>query len=397
MTSGKGLFNLSFSLAFLGLVIGVACLVVAMAVVSGYEATLRQAVIDVTGDILFMKKGYKGKWQDLFKESQKVSNDVVAATPFMYLEGLLVKKGQLTAIVVQGVDPKSVQSVLRLEKKIQEGSFDLTSHKKNVSPALVGKAIAKKFKLSIGDTFKVVFPMTDVLNPSQFKKKIMTFELKGILNLGKQDYDERYIMTHLESVQEVTQLPRGFTGLYLKLKDSRKALDVAFRMREKLGYPYYIRDWREVNRNVFQAYEMEKPIIFFVFFIIIIAAAFNIASTLFVSVIQKYSDIALLKAMGLSSNQIMKIFSFQGLFIGLWGAIWGVLLGFLFCVVFWWLQVQFNLVSSEVYDIDFINVDIRFLDLLVIVGVTLFVCFLSALAPARNGSKLPIVEGLKYE
>ena len=158
---------------------------------------------------------------------------------------------------------------------------------------------------------------------------------------------------------------------------------------------YAVTDWYDVNRNLFEAVKIERVIIFFVVFIIVMVAAFNISSTLYVFIRQRYSDIAILKTLGLASSDVRKLFMGQGLLVGVAGTLVGFLLGFLLCFGFMFLQNHYNLISGSVYKVDQIGVQIRIIDLALIGISTVLLCFVVTLSPAYQGSRLEVIEGLK--
>jgi lipoprotein-releasing system permease protein len=188
-----------------------------------------------------------------------------------------------------------------------------------------------------------------------------------------------------------------YSGLLLRFQDAGYARVAGFNLNRGLGSPYWVRDWRDSNENLFDAVSVERPAIFFVVSIIIFVAAFNISSTLFVNVVQRFKDIAILKTVGLSRKDVIQIFTFQGLFMGGLGLIGGFLLGFILCGLFNWAQGRLNLISGAVYRIDGISLNIRFFDTLAICLSTMLICFIATLAPARRGGQLSPMEGLRND
>jgi lipoprotein-releasing system permease protein len=164
-----------------------------------------------------------------------------------------------------------------------------------------------------------------------------------------------------------------------------------------LGYPYWTRDWQQLNQNLLEAVQLEKVVIFFVVLVMVVAACFNISSTLFVTVLRRYSDISILRTMGATRGFILRLFSIQGMLVGLVGAIAGLLLGALLCWGFSILENQFGLLPGEIYKLSQFSPELRWFDLLSIFVVAFLICFISTLAPARRGAKLEAVEGLRYE
>jgi lipoprotein-releasing system permease protein len=258
------------------------------------------------------------------------------------------------------------------------------------------KRIADRVGLKIGDAFRVVMPIPDAVDPGRFERRVVEFQVRGILDMGRTDWNERMIITTLSAAQKLVKIGDRYSGLLLKFKDIDYARTAAFHLSQQLGSNYLVYDWRDLNENLFEAVQIERPVIFLVVLIIVVVAAFNVSSTLFVNVVQRYADIAILKALGLPQKSILRIFSVQGLFMGGIGLVGGTALGLLLCFAFSALQGALGLTSGAVYKVDAIQVDIRFVDWGVIAVATLLICFLATLAPALRGSKLNPVEGLKY-
>ncbi len=380
-----------------GLVLGVASLIVSMAVVSGYETTLKNAVIDVTGHLLVMKRGQSLSGEDEVQEKViPLIESYVSHTPFVVVEAILAHNKKVNGVLVEGVDKDKINEVLKLQSRLVSGQFDL-GYTDDLPNALVGKDLAKKFNLKIGDRFRVVIPQSTGYNSEQFRAKSQRFRLVGTLDLGRYDYDIRYILTNLTAVQDFAELNNQVTGIRVRVEDSEKALQSALKIKNDVDTPYWARSWREANQNLFDAVLYEKPIIFFVVFIIVLAAGFNISSTLFVSVMKRYSDISVLKALGANRFFVLRVFTWQGLFIGVIGSFCGFLLGIAICWLLMVVQDKFGILPAEVYKIAKIEVDLRWSDAVMILLISILVCFVSTLAPALRGANLKPVEGLRYE
>ncbi|RME15507.1 MAG: FtsX-like permease family protein [Bdellovibrio sp.] len=384
-------------LAIVGMALGVASLVVAMAVVSGYEGTLKKSVIDIFGHLIVVKSGPPIQDFEAFEEKirDKVPG-VQGITPFLYMEAILAHHKKLTGVVVQGVDPSSVGKVLNLHKHLVQGDFQW-GVQNGIPVAFVGKGLQKKYQLKLGDVFRVVIPSSDPYNVEKLRPRVQVFRVGGVLNFGRHDFDSRTLVTNLFTVQKMAQMKGRFVGVRIKFEDERIVRKAAFLIEDLLGPSYWTKSWKQVNRNLFEAVKYEKVVIFLVVLIIVIAASFNISNALLVSVLRKYRDIGVLKSFGGSDRFILGIFARQGLLVGGLGAIMGVVLGLLACWGFLWAQQIWPLIPGEVYKIDHISVEIRMLDLSLILGVSLLICFLSVLAPARRGARLLAVEGLRYE
>ncbi|MCB0414524.1 MAG: ABC transporter permease [Bdellovibrionales bacterium] len=385
-------------LGVFGLTIGVASLFVSMAVVSGYETTLKRNVIDVTGDLTILKRGFKEEQVPSILEEVKSLAGASAThwTPFVFLEGLLAHNKKIKGIMLEGIDPKSYGKVLHYEHRIIEGEkkFNFSSDE---SRAWVGKGLKKKFNLQVGDSFKVVLPIDEEANSNFFKPIVKKFKLMGFLDLGRFEYNERYILTDMETAQNFARLGDRITGIRLKLPSSDLAQEVMSILNEKSEMGIWTKSWREHNKNIFEAVVYEKAVIFFVLLVMVIAASFNVSSTLFVSVMQRFSDISVMKAIGAKRRQIVWIFSIQGLIIGVLGTFFGLLIGVAASYGFLIIQDLWHVLPAETYKIDHIDIEFRALDIVLIGFSTLLICFLSTLGPALRGARLKPVEGLKYE
>ncbi len=395
--SRKTFFGGSAPLALLGLVLGVAALVVSMAVMSGFESTLKTAMADVSGHAQVVKRSrFPDDWKELEERIAKAEPSLISSARFVFIEAILAHKGQISGVLIEGLDTDRMAQVLNFEKRILSGSGDL-KESSEVPLALIGKGLAEKMGLAIGDTFRVVVPVADTVDPSKFQRRLGEFKIQGIMDLGKYDWNERFIVADLVSAQKLADIGDRYSGLILKFEDIDYARTAALNLGQLLGSPYWVRDWRDSNENLFEAVNVERPGIFLVISIIIFVAAFNISSTLFVNVVQRYKDIAILKTVGLSKKDVIKIFTFQGLFLGGVGLILGFILGLFLCVLFNIAQNRLGLIAGEVYRLDGIQLNIRFIDTIAICAATMLICFLATLAPARRGGNLTPMEGLRNE
>ncbi|WP_374079432.1 FtsX-like permease family protein [Bdellovibrio bacteriovorus] len=397
LMSRKTLFGGSAPLSLMGLVLGVAVLVASMAVMSGFESTLKNAMADVSGHAQVVKRSrFPDDWKELEDRIRKAEPTLVDSSRFVFIEAVLAHQGKISGILIQGVDTERVNKVLNFKGRVVSGSEDL-SPVSEVPLALIGKGLAAKMDLKVGDRFRVVVPIADAVDPSKFQRRVGEFQVQGVLDLGKYEWNERFILSDLKAAQTVADIGDRYSGLLLRFQDVDHARTAAFNLSQVLGSPYWVRDWRDSNENLFEAVQVERPVIFFVVLIITLVAAFNISATLFVNVVRRYKDIAILKTVGLSRADIIKIFAFQGLFLGGIGIFFGFLLGFVLCGLFAFAQSRLGLVAGEVYRLDSIELNIRLVDSLAICVATLLICFIATLAPARRGGKLSPVEGLRNE
>lgn len=395
LSKSKSLLQGTAWISFAGLVVGVACLVVSMAVMSGFESTLKKSVADVTGHLRVRKLGGdKENWREVFDKMKQKEPEVETSLQYAYREGVLAGSGRLTGILVQGVEEDRVLQVLNLKSRLAAGEFHLTSAE--IPEVLIGKGLAAQFQLKPGDSFRAVFPLPSEIDPNQIRRKVASFKVAGILDLGKKEFDDRMMIATLKVTQKIAESERT-SGLLIRLKNIDRAREIGQRLSHDLGPGYQILDWRDVNENIFEAVQIERVVVFFVILVIVIAAAFNVSSTLFINVLKRYPDIGVLKTLGFSQKKIVQLFSLQGLMLGCLGVFLGVSLGWILCGVFTWAEVRYSLIPTSVYKLDRIDLNIRFVDLFMITFSTLVICLIATLAPALRGARLSVVEGIRHE
>lgn len=376
--------------------LAVACLVVTMAVVSGYISTLQRSVQDAFGHLIVMKRG-TGTAEEIQKDIEPVVKNAVASTPFLMVEAILARKGHLSGVIFEGMDPGTVDSVLGIRSRLIAGKFDLGSGMEEIPPVVIGKGVAEKFQLKIGDEMRATIPLSAEFDRSSFRPKLGHFRVAGVIDFGRFDFDSRYVVIHIKAAQRFAEVGDRVTGVRLKLNDDMKAGATGRMIEDHFGHKYWTRDWVDVNKNLFEAAQLEKVVIFFVLLILVIAASFNVTSMMFVSVMRRYPDISVLRTLGARSRLVRALFISQGLIVGWLGAGLGVILGLLLCFGFEILENKLGLIPSQVYKLNTIRVDVRPMDLFWILAATSVICLISTLIPAAQGSRVEPVKGLRYE
>ncbi len=379
-----------------GIALGVAFLVVSMAGFSGFTESLKSSIIDVTGDISVFKRGsYIDEEGEIESRIRKASTEVKEVLGFVQKEVLVANQGKLNAVILQGVDWSRAQTLKELEqRKIDSVEKDFQGLGE---PAYLGKVVAQKLKLKKGDSFKAILPKVAKDSATRVAPKVQTFYVHSLLDFGKYDYNERVVISRMKSVQELAGMGPKINGFRIKLKDSDKSAEEAQKIQDELGWDYSVRDWSMTNRSLFKAIEYEKMVLFFVMLIMVIAAFFNVSTTLFLGVLRRYSQISVMRALGLKRRHIVILFCIHGLALGVIGLSLGLTLGLLFCWGFENLQKVYPIMPEDVYRMSNFSTHLEFQDLVWVVIATIVICFLSTLAPAFRGATLSPVEGLKYE
>ncbi len=395
----KALSTRSSLFALGGLALGVAVLYVSLAVMSGFEKTLQQSLTDVTGHLTVIKRSSEQEpWKKFVQRLRDMDSRVVTGTPFMKVEGVVAASGKVQGVLIEGLDDSSYRNVLRLDSRLTEGSLEMTPGKKGEFPrVLIGKILASRLGKTVGDTIHVVVPRFGDLETSGFRRTMGTFQIAGLLDLGKYEWNERLIAADIREVQKLADIHQPYSGLLVRLQSAEQADDVSSELVAKLGRLYWIKDWRADHENIFEAIQLERRVIFFVVFILVIVASFAVASNLLLQSLQKTSDVAVLKSMGLTARRIRRIFIVQGLFIGLTGVFLGMGSGFIVSILLNLYQKKWGLISASVYKIDHIDLSVRWQDLLWILSTTLFICWIVSLIPAWRAGRRQPAEGLRYE
>lgn len=381
-------------LSSLGVILGVTCLVLTMSVVSGVQKLIQDSITDLTGHMLVISREKNFDYEELDAKMKKITPEYQKLTPFISPQGIIVNKGEILGIVIHGIQKSTALGVIHPDKRVIDGKFSI-GKKDDLFEAVIGKEIAKKLKIKVGDTFQVVVPKPTSEKIQNFNPVVQKFVLTGILDFGKYDYNEKVILTSDKAVQNLMKTGNEYVGAYLKFKDVNEVPKLSKKVAQELGADYRVRDWRELNHNFFSAVELEKVVIFIVVLFIVIVASFNVSSSVFVSVLRKFGDISILKTLGASPRFLVQLFVLQGTLMGVVSSLLGIVFGIILAMVVRYTDLVE--VPGDVYKFDHLPIDIRFGDLSAIFIVTVLICFVSSILPALRGAKLKPVEGLKYE
>ncbi|MDC0207204.1 lipoprotein-releasing ABC transporter permease subunit [Nitrospinae bacterium] len=392
-----------------GVALGVMALIVVIAVMSGFGKDLRDKILGTNSHIVVTNITRSGMddFESVLKKVMQ-SDGVKAAAPFILNQVMLTFGSKSSGVVVRGVDPEREAMVSDLEKNLIQGEIGMLKRRKKnkVGPGhdniILGKELSQKLGVQVGGAISMVSPASR-LTPMGLIPKIKLFKVVGLFESGMFEYDSSLAFISIQSAQRFFSMKGKVSGIEIRVEDIDSADQIAELLQENLGFPYYVKDWMRMNKNLFSALRLEKIVMFIILILIILVAAFNIVSTLFMVVMEKTKEIAILKSMGASRTSIMKIFSFQGLIIGLLGTLIGCIGGFTIVPnlneIVGFIENIFGITAfpSDVYYLDKLPSEIQYMDSFLIVVFSIFICFVASLYPAWRASRLDPVDGLRYE
>ncbi len=371
-------------ISIIGIIIGVMTLIVVLSVMDGFDHNLREKIISINSHIVVLKYGDDIKeYNKIIKEIKPIRH-ITDVEPFIYKQAMLSNKGLVSGVVVRGILPNSKI----LKKIIKKGEL------KEKNSIIVGKELSENLGIKIGDTIDMVSPFGR-LTPMGIIPKMKKFKVTGIFQSGMYDYDSSMCFISIKEAQNFFNMGDKVTGLEVFVDNIYKVNKIGKAIILKLKYPYWTRTWMDMNKNLFSAMKLERVTMFIILTLIILVAAFNIASTLIMIILEKNRDIAILKSIGAKRRDIMEIFILKGLIIGITGTILGTLLGCIICFLL--KKYQFIHLPKDVYYITTLPVEMNIFYIAIIFLSSIALSFIATIYPAIQASKLKPVEVLRYE
>lgn len=397
-----------------GIFLGVAALIIVLAVMNGFSEDLRTKIlgfkshIEVTTDMMGPMKNY----QDVGARINKIKG-IVASTPFILSQAMIRNQHGVTGLAIRALDTETASDVVSLGK-IREGDLGylnnipqkvlehLKNDERNLEGIVIGKEMARNMGIFLYDVVTVISPV-GISTPIGMVPRMGNFIVVGIFESGFYEYDLAFAYMSLESAQKFFQIGDTVTGIYVKVDDVYKADIIAQKIQDELRFPFWAQSWMKTNKNLFSALKLERRVMFIILSLIVLVAAFNIISALIMIVMEKNKDIAILKSMGATSRSIMKIFIYQGMMVGFVGTFLGCIVGLVVSFnlqdIFLFVEkmLHFKILPGDVYYLSEIPSKVNYGDVAVIVVCTLALCFLSTVYPSLKASQTDPAEALRYE
>jgi len=381
-------------ISMLGVVVGVMALIVVLSVYTGFTEGLRDQIIGINAHILVQQFGGTISSPKRLKKEVEAVDGVVAATPYIYGQALVTSGTSSTGIVLRGIDPESASKVINLDSKMVSGTLNDLARTTELPAIILGKELARQLRVGAGWKIRLISP-NGLLTPMGILPKVRTCLVSGIFETGMYEYDSTMGFVSLQTAREITGMDQGVHGLEVRVADVDRAGLTAAALRKQLGPGYSIRDWMQINRNLFAALKLEKIGIFIALDLIILVAALNIISALVMVVMEKTRDIAILKSMGATTGSIMRIFFYQGAVIGLSGTTLGVISGLGLCA----LLKRYKIIElpSNVYPMSTMPVKVVPMDVTIIAISAILITLAATLYPSWKASKIRPADALTYE
>lgn len=399
-TRRNGFISFISGVSMLGIALGVAALIIVLSVMNGFQKEVRDRMLSVVSHIEIFAPG-GAALPDVARTLQEARQhpQVVGAAPFVAAQALLARGEDMKGALVRGIDPAREPEVTDLLAGSQgEVLAQLVPGEFRV---VLGGELARMLGVRVGDVVTLIAP-TGQVTPAGVVPRLKQMQVAGTFDSGHYEYDATLVLLHHEDAQRIFRL-EGPTGIRLKLRDLHQARTVAQDLANSLSGDLRIRDWTQQNRTWFAAVQLEKRMMFIILTLIVAVAAFNLVSTLVMTVQDKRADIAILRTLGASPRSIMGIFVVQGAMVGVIGTLAGLLLG---------LGIALNIdvivpaierllsasfLPKDIYLISRMPSDPQSADIVPVGVISLVLAFVATLYPSWRASRVNPAEALRYE
>ncbi len=379
-----------------GIMIGVAALLIALSVFNGFSGVVTSVLVGFDPHIRIEKRGGfteedYGRLEQIVERNERVR----AQSPFITGKAMLVVQSLNRVVFLRGVDEGRIAGVSGLAGKMVLGKLSLKDSA-DAGSMVIGMTLADRLGTVVGDEISVISPYGFQTALSGFASpKALRFRVAGIFESNNKEYDASYAYISIGRAQELFNLEGRYNGMEIRLEDVARADQVKEELQKELSTEVTISTWYDLHRNLYSVMRIERWSAYALLSMIILVATFNMLGSLTMAVVEKRRDIAVLKAMGMSTTSVIRIFMAEGLLIGIAGTIAGVLLGLLIL----WLQIQYHLfpLDPTIYIIPAIPVEIRWTDFVAITLSSMGLTFVSAFYPARRAALTLPADALRWE
>jgi lipoprotein-releasing system permease protein len=383
-------------IAVIGFILGVMALIIALALMTGFQEDIQSKILGASAHVILYPTGSRGirDYHNTIDVVRK-NSDVVSVSGVIYGKVMIYTAGGAEGIVLKGIDPAREKTVTDLTSSLDADSLKaLNDPNQDRDPIVLGVDLASTLHVKKGEIVTLVSPEA-LLTPLGLMPKFKKLRVVGTFQSGMYEYDQNWALVSMKTAQRLFSLGDSVTLIEARIKNIHDATKVSDQLQKQLGSRFLVDNWINQNRSLFSAMKLEKIMLFITITLIVLVAAFNVVSTLIMTVLDKNKDIAVLMSMGATTKQIMRIFMIQGVLIGIAGTFIGALLG----IVTSWIMDHYKIIQLplDVYFIPYLPFHLRIEDILMITGTALIISFLSTLYPAIRASRINPTEALRYE
>jgi lipoprotein-releasing system permease protein len=381
-------------IAVIGFILGVMALIIALALMTGFQEDIQSKILGASAHVILYPTASRGirDYHNTIDIVRKQS-EVISASGVIYGKVMIYTAGGAEGIVLKGIDPTREKTVTDLTSSLDSDALKaLNDPNQDRDPIVLGVDLATTLHVKKGEIVTLVSPEA-LLTPLGLMPKFKKLRVVGTFQSGMYEYDQNWALVSMKSAQRLFSLGDSVTLIEARIKNIHDAAKVSDQLQKQLGSRFLVDNWINQNRSLFSAMKLEKIMLFITITLIVLVAAFNVVSTLIMTVLDKHKDIAVMMSMGATTKQIMRIFMIQGVLIA--GTFIGALLG----TVTSWVMDHYKIIQLplDVYFIPYLPFHLRIEDIITITGTALVISFLSTLYPAIRASRINPTEALRYE
>ncbi len=387
-------------ISMLGIALGVAALIVVLSVMNGFGKELRERTLGMTAHATVTGvDGTLSDWQQISR-SASTHPGVIDTAPFTQKEAMLSNRSRVSGAIIRGIYPEMEPKVSDIDEKMVSGK--LNDLKPGEFGIILGRELANAMGVFEGEKVTVITPQANV-TPVGVMPRLRRFTVVGVFEAGMHQFDRSMALMHIEDAQKLFSMGNRVEGVRLKLWDMFSAQQVSAELDDMIGEDYWVRDWTRMHTNLFKALKTEKVVMFIILLLIVAVAAFNIISTLVMTVNDKQADIAILRTIGMTPRSLMWVFIIQGTVIGLIGTLIGVTIGVPVALnvseIVAFIEGVFHtkFLPADVYYITDIKSDLRIQDVLTYSVSAFGLSVIATIYPAWRAARIQPADALRYE
>jgi lipoprotein-releasing system permease protein len=393
----RAFISLITGLSIAGVTVGVMALIVVIAVMAGFETDLKSRIMGIRPHLVITRS--EGAFTDYNPMIEKVTSirNVETVSAFITSQVVLRTATRAAGALLKGIDAARVKNGIKgtdiNRLATRSATPSLTGAASTLSGIILGKELAANLGVIRGDTVYMISPR-GMLSPAGHIPAMVRFRIVDLFESGMYEFDGTIAFVDLKDAQKLLRMPASVSGIEIRLADMDQVKKISKAIERTIGTGYTIENWKQLNRSLFSALRLEKTVMFIILALIILVAAFNIAGSLVMMVMEKRKDIAILKAMGATAKSIGRIFVIKGLMIGLMGTVLGTSSGLVLCTLL--KRYSFIHLPADVYYINTLPVNLKPADVLLIAASALVICLVATLYPARQAAGIDPVEAIRH-